>query len=57
MDNNKKAFLFLEKATQRKEYDELQAAGLVQSFEFKLGCINYKTKFILFYFIILKATH
>lgn len=33
-ENFKNAFLFLEKAIQHTEYDELQAAGLVQSFEF-----------------------
>lgn len=33
-ENFVKAFLFLEKAALRKEFDELQAAGLVQAFEF-----------------------
>lgn len=33
-ENFEKAFLFLEKATKLGKYDELQAAGLVHSFEF-----------------------
>lgn len=32
--NFEKAFLFLKKAVELKNYDELQQAGLVQSFEF-----------------------
>lgn len=32
--NFEKAFLFLERSTQLEDYDELQSAGLVQSFEF-----------------------
>lgn len=32
--NFDKAFLFLKKAVEQGKYDELQAAGLVQSFEF-----------------------
>lgn len=32
--NLQKAFLFLKKSVQLGEYDELQAAGLIQSFEF-----------------------
>jgi len=32
--NFERAFLFLKKAVERTELDELQAAGLIQSFEF-----------------------
>jgi nucleotidyltransferase substrate binding protein (TIGR01987 family) len=32
--NFMKAFLFLKSAVEKESYDELQAAGLVQSFEF-----------------------
>ncbi len=32
--NFEKAFLFLSKATKRRSLDDLQAAGLIQSFEF-----------------------
>lgn len=33
-DNFQKTYLFLKKGVQQGSYDELQAAGLVQSFEF-----------------------
>ena len=33
-ENFQKAYLFLKKSVQQGTYDELQAAGLVQSFEF-----------------------
>ena len=34
LSNFQKAYLFLKKSVQQGSYDELQAAGLVQSFEF-----------------------
>ncbi len=40
--NFERAFLFLKKATQRDSYDELQEAGLVQSFEFTFE-LGWKT--------------
>lgn len=40
--NFEKAFLFLKKATELEEYDELQGAGLVQSFEFTFE-LSWKT--------------
>ncbi|MBS0629476.1 MAG: nucleotidyltransferase substrate binding protein [Verrucomicrobia bacterium] len=40
--NFEKAFLFLKKATELGAYDELQGAGLVQSFEFTFE-LSWKT--------------
>jgi nucleotidyltransferase substrate binding protein (TIGR01987 family) len=40
--NFENAFLFLKKATELGEYDELQGAGLVQSFEFTFE-LSWKT--------------
>lgn len=40
--NLEKAFLFLEKATQQKSWNELEAAGMVQSFEFTFE-LTWKT--------------
>lgn len=40
--NFEKAYLFLEKAVGMKKYDELQQAGLVQSFEFTFE-LSWKT--------------
>lgn len=41
-DNLNRAFLFLEKSVAMEKYDELQAAGLVQSFEFTFE-LSWKT--------------
>ena len=40
--NFEKAFLFLERATKQKSFNELEAAGLVQSFEFTFE-LTWKT--------------
>lgn len=40
--NFEKAFIFLQKAVQLKKYDALQAAGLVQAFEFTFE-LSWKT--------------
>lgn len=40
--NLTKAYLFLEKAVKQKKYDELQAVGLIKSFEFTFE-LSWKT--------------
>ncbi len=40
--NFEKAYLFLKRATERTELDDLQAAGLIQSFEFTFE-LTWKT--------------
>lgn len=41
-ENFQKAYLFLEKAVEKESYDDLQKAGLVQSFEFTFE-LSWKT--------------